>query len=79
LSVIAVTCLVGAASSLTALKAERCREIGAVTLKGGWHTNRQYLALKKGSGQIVLPFTGGKVNVVRSRDHPATPLCRAGR
>ena len=43
--------------------AER-REPGVVTLKGDWHTDRQYAELKKGSGQIVLPFTGGEVNLV---------------
>jgi thiol-disulfide isomerase/thioredoxin len=40
------------------------REPGAVTLKGDWRTERQYVELKKGSGQIVLPFTGGEVNLV---------------
>ena len=40
------------------------RESGAVTLKGDWHTDRQYVELKKGSGEIVLPFTGGEVNLV---------------
>ena len=43
--------------------AER-REPGVVTLKGDWHTDRQYAELKKGSGQIILPFTGGEVNLV---------------
>jgi len=33
-------------------------------LKGDWHTDRQYVELKKGSGEIVLPFTGGEVNLV---------------
>src|SRR6478672_241705 len=47
----------------TYIGAER-REPGAVTLKGDWHTDRQYVELKKGSGQIVLPFTGGEVNLV---------------
>lgn len=37
---------------------------GAVTLKGDWRTDRQYVELKKGSGDIVLPFTGGEVNLV---------------
>ena len=37
---------------------------GAVTLKGDWHTDRQYVELKKGLGEIVLPFTGGEVNLV---------------
>ncbi|HEX7139468.1 MAG TPA: hypothetical protein VF219_16565 [Vicinamibacterales bacterium] len=40
------------------------REPDAVTLEGDWHTDRQYVELKKGSGQIVLPFTAGEVNLV---------------
>jgi len=40
------------------------REPGAVTLKGDWHTDRQYVELKKGSGEIVMPFVGGEVNLV---------------
>jgi thiol-disulfide isomerase/thioredoxin len=40
------------------------REPGAFTLKGDWHTDRQYVELKKGTGEIVLPFTGGEVNLV---------------
>jgi len=40
------------------------REPGAVTLKGDWHTDRQYVELKKGTGEISLPFTGGEVNLV---------------
>ena len=40
------------------------REPGAVTLKGDWHTDRQYVELRKGTGEIVLPFTAGEVNVV---------------
>jgi hypothetical protein len=40
------------------------REPGAVSLKGDWHTDRQYVELKKGNGEIVLPFTGGEVNLV---------------
>ena len=47
----------------TYIGAER-REPGAVTLKGDWHTDRQYVELKKGSGDIVLPFTAGEVNLV---------------
>jgi len=47
----------------TYIGAER-REPGAVTLEGDWHTDRQYVELKKGNGQIVLPFTGGEVNLV---------------
>ena len=37
---------------------------GAVTLKGDWHTDRQYVELKKGTGEIIVPFTGGEVNLV---------------
>ena len=40
------------------------REPGAVTLRGDWHTDRQYVELKKGNGEIVLPFTAGEVNLV---------------
>jgi hypothetical protein len=40
------------------------RESGAVTLKGDWHTDRQFVELQKGSGEIVMPFTGGEVNLV---------------
>ena len=40
------------------------REPGAVTLKGDWHTDRQYVELKKSTGEIVLPFTAGEVNLV---------------
>jgi hypothetical protein len=40
------------------------REPGAVTLKGDWHADRQYVELKKGSGEIVVPFVGGQVNLV---------------
>jgi hypothetical protein len=47
----------------TYIGAER-REPGAVSLKGDWHTDRQYVELKKGNGEIVLPFTGGEVNLV---------------
>jgi thiol-disulfide isomerase/thioredoxin len=47
----------------TYIGAER-REAGAVTLKGDWHTDRQYVELKKGNGEIVLPFTAGEVNLV---------------
>ena len=47
----------------TYIGAER-REPGAVTLKGDWHTDRQYVELKKGHGEIILPFTGGEVNLV---------------
>jgi hypothetical protein len=47
----------------TYIGAER-REPGAVTLKGNWHADRQYVELKNGIGEIVLPFTGGEVNLV---------------
>src|SRR4029077_11725544 len=47
----------------TYIGAER-RERGAVTLKGDWHTDRQYVELKKGNGEIVVPFTAGEVNLV---------------
>ena len=47
----------------TYIGAER-REPGAVTLKGDWHTDRQYVELRKGTGKIVLPFTAGEVNLV---------------
>jgi thiol-disulfide isomerase/thioredoxin len=40
------------------------RDPGVVTLKGDWHTDRQYVELKKGNGEIVLPFTAGEVNLV---------------
>jgi len=39
-------------------------EPGAVTLKGDWHTDRQYVELKKGVGEIIIPFTAGEVNLV---------------
>jgi thiol-disulfide isomerase/thioredoxin len=44
------------------------REPGAVTLKGDWHTGDQYVELKKGNGEIVLPFTAGEVNLVMQPD-----------
>jgi hypothetical protein len=47
----------------TYIGAER-REPGATTLRGDWHTDRQYVELKKGTGEIVLPFTAGEVNLV---------------
>ena len=47
----------------TYIGAER-REPGAVTLRGDWHTDRQYVELRKGSGEIVSPFTAGEVNLV---------------
>jgi thiol-disulfide isomerase/thioredoxin len=45
------------------LGAER-REPGAVSLKGDWRTDRQYIELKQGTGEIILPFTAGEVNLV---------------
>jgi thiol-disulfide isomerase/thioredoxin len=47
----------------TYIGAER-REPGAVTLKGDWRIDRQYVELKKGTGEIVLPFVAGEVNLV---------------
>jgi thiol-disulfide isomerase/thioredoxin len=47
----------------TYVGAER-REPSTVTLKGDWHTDRQYVELKKGSGEIVIPFVAGEVNLV---------------
>jgi len=47
----------------TYIGAER-REPGTVTLKGDWHTDRQYVELKKGRGDIVVPFVAGEVNLV---------------
>ena len=32
--------------------------------KGDWHTDRQYVELRKGTGEIDLPFTAGEVNLV---------------
>jgi thiol-disulfide isomerase/thioredoxin len=53
----------GGVTNETYIGAEK-REPGAVSLKGDWHTYRQYVELKKGSGEIVLPFTAGEVNLV---------------
>jgi len=47
----------------TYLGADR-REPGAVTLKGDWHIDHEYIELKKGNGEIVLPFTASEVNLV---------------
>src|SRR5262249_11818951 len=47
----------------TYIGAER-REPGAVTLKGDWRSDRQFVELKNGSGDIVMPFQGGEVNLV---------------
>jgi hypothetical protein len=35
-----------------------------MTLRGDWRTERQYIELWKGTGEIVLPFTAGEVNLV---------------
>jgi hypothetical protein len=40
------------------------REPGAVTVKGDWRTDRQYVELRKGTGEIILPFMAGEVNLV---------------
>ncbi len=47
----------------TYVGAER-RQPGSVTLEGDWHSARQYVELRKGTGTIVLPFTAGEVNLV---------------
>ena len=47
----------------TYLGAER-GEHRTVTLQGDWRHERQYIELRKGTGQIVLPFTAGEVNLV---------------
>jgi thiol-disulfide isomerase/thioredoxin len=40
------------------------REPGGVTLKGDWHTDPEYVELRKGNSEIVLPFTAAEVNLV---------------
>jgi len=40
------------------------REPGGFTLDGSWSSSGQYVELRKGTGKIVLPFTGGEVNLV---------------
>jgi hypothetical protein len=40
------------------------RQRGSVTLDGNWRSERQYVELRTGTGKIVLPFTGGEVNLV---------------
>ena len=40
------------------------RESGTITLEGNWHSERQYVELRKGTGRIILPFTAGEVNGV---------------
>src|SRR5262245_54483662 len=40
------------------------RDPGVVTLKGDWHTDRQYVELEKGTGEIVMPFVAGDVDLV---------------
>ena len=47
----------------TYLGADR-RPPGTVTLEGDWRSERQYVELRRGAGQIVLPFTAGEVNLV---------------
>ena len=59
----------------TYIGAER-REPDAVTLKGDWHTDRQYVELKKGSGEIVVPFVAGEVNLVSNPGRPDAPPSR---
>jgi hypothetical protein len=40
------------------------REPGTIRLEGDWHSGRQYVELRKGTGKIVVPFTAGEVNLV---------------
>jgi len=40
------------------------REPGTITLNGDWRTDRQNVELKQGTGELVLPFTAGEVNLV---------------
>lgn len=40
------------------------REPGTFSLEGDWHSARQYVELRKGTGRIVLPFRAGEVNLV---------------
>jgi thiol-disulfide isomerase/thioredoxin len=37
---------------------------GAYTLHGDWQRQRQYVELRSSDGKIVLPFSGGEVNLV---------------
>ena len=39
-------------------------ERGTFTLEGNWQSRRQYVELQKDTGKIVLPFSGGEVNLV---------------
>jgi thiol-disulfide isomerase/thioredoxin len=39
-------------------------ERGTFRLEGNWQSRRQYIELQKGPGKIVLPFSGGEVNLV---------------
>jgi hypothetical protein len=40
------------------------RVSGAVVLDGDWQSTRQYIELRKGTGQITISFTGGEANLV---------------
>jgi thiol-disulfide isomerase/thioredoxin len=40
------------------------RQPGTISLEGDWHSGRQYVELRKGTGKIVVPFTAGEVNLV---------------
>jgi Thioredoxin like C-terminal domain/AhpC/TSA family len=40
------------------------RESGTITLEGDWHSGRQYVELRKGTGKIIVPFNAGEVNLV---------------
>lgn len=47
----------------TYVGAERA-ERGTFKLEGDWQSRRQYVELQKGTGKIVLPFSGSEVNLV---------------
>ena len=40
------------------------RQPGSIRLEGDWHSGRQYVELRKGTGKIVVVFTAGEVNLV---------------
>jgi len=40
------------------------REPGTVRLEGDWMTSGQYVELRKEGGRIVMPYSGGEVNLV---------------
>lgn len=40
------------------------REPGTFKLEGDWRSQGQSIELRKGTGKLILPFTGGEVNLV---------------